>query len=221
MSVSETKIIANQQNAAKSTGPNTIHGKQQSSQNAVKFGLYSKNVIVKSQYYQESIDEYNELVESLYEELKPTSPLQEHLVRKIANNLWRSRRVVMAETARINYQLKFVDGTKQDRFTEIGDRILPYKESNDNILMYEMRLDKQLARTYQLLKELQKVSEKAEGHSSLNETQDPPQQTEQADGDVCRESDIANGSHIGCETQDSLQQTVRADGDVCRAQKVT
>ncbi len=45
---------------------------------------------------------YHQLVDSLIDELKPKGILQEHLVLKIANSLWRYRRVINAETARIN-----------------------------------------------------------------------------------------------------------------------
>jgi hypothetical protein len=49
---------------------------------------------------------YHQLVDSLSGELKPEGILQDHLVLKIANALWRYQRVINAETCTINRQLE-------------------------------------------------------------------------------------------------------------------
>lgn len=186
--ISKKQNIANRQNAQKSTGPKTAEGRQISAQNSIKHGLHSRDMIINSPFLKENRAEYEELLQSLYDEHNPTTHSQEYLVRKIANCLWRSRRAIVAETSIINRQLDslennglyndltnqlseipelppdpdYPDDTQetrakisQSRSNLIGTQIVPHFELNANILRYEMRLDKQLTRTYRLLKSLQ------------------------------------------------------------------
>jgi len=182
MSVSEKQFLANQANAQKSTGPKTQQGKAASSQNAVKHGLYSTDIIVNSPHLKEDPAEYELLLSSLFEELKPQTLLQEHLVRKIANALWRSRRIINAETAQINRQIGYIDGkfiyvsgfgnirdlndpendyiSAEEKSRAISNeanlKSIPDNHFNTNTLRYEMRLDRQLSRAYKLLRLLQR-----------------------------------------------------------------
>jgi hypothetical protein len=184
MLISEKKLLANRANAQKSTGPVTDSGKTASSMNAVKHGLRAAAIVINSPRLKEDQAEYDLLLASLIEELDPRTPLQEHLVQKIANCLWRSRRIVAAESAQISTQL---DSIRPDRLFVPGygrvyendpDNILGVKEPvppeiktravanligvnsipddsfNSNFLIYEMRLDRQLTRTLRLLKQL-------------------------------------------------------------------
>jgi hypothetical protein len=109
MPISKKQLIANRQNAQKSTGPKTAHGKAVISRNAFKHGLYADDIIIDSPYLKENKVEYDLLLSSLIDELKPIGRFQEYLVCKIANCLWRSRRAIIAETAQINRQLKNVN----------------------------------------------------------------------------------------------------------------
>ena len=182
MTVSEKQLIANCQNAQKSTGPKTDEGKAIVGNNAVKHGLYSDNVIIDSPHLKEDPAEYDHLLNSLIEELNPTTNFQECLVRKIANCLWRSRRVINAETARISRQLGWVDRDLKYEFSSdpepeeletveeakarmeinsrrraniIGVKSIPDEDFSVRILRYEMRLDRQMTRSLQLLRMLQ------------------------------------------------------------------
>jgi len=181
MPVSEKQLIANRKNAQKSTGPKTEEGKAVSSKNALKHGLRSHDVILDTPHYKENVFEYNVLLNSLFNELKPVGQFQEFLVYKIANSLWRSRRAVIAETAQLHRQLDFVehdirsqtfyakhdgdiDGENPDEVAEFQDKLrpvltginlIPDDQININILRYEMRLDRQLTRAFRLLRYLQ------------------------------------------------------------------
>jgi hypothetical protein len=117
---SAKQIRANQQNAQLSTGPRTPEGKAISSLNAIKHGLYARGILISSKLHTEDPDEYLAFVQALFEELQPETPFQEHLVRKIANCIWRSRRALVAETAYINQQL-----------SELADVIEEENEPND------------------------------------------------------------------------------------------
>ncbi|MDH3890524.1 MAG: hypothetical protein OEV49_05520 [candidate division Zixibacteria bacterium] len=176
MSTSEKQIAANRRNAKKSTGPRTPEGKAVASRNAVKHGLRARDPILKSPHLNENPEEYKRLLDTLYDELKPQGIIQEHLVLKIVNIMWRYRRVIDAETSKINRQLESAayDIERGDhlRFVtdpdDADDRILARHETNlvgvnsvpdqsfrDSLMTYEMRLDRQLTRAFRLLYQLQ------------------------------------------------------------------
>ena len=180
---SEKQIKANQKNARKSSGPKTAEGKKFASKNAVKHGLYSDDIIIKSATFSEDADQYEALVRSLFDELRPRGVLQEELVLKVANCMWRSRRVVRAETAHINERMDDIDRDVRDaadnkkwrsgldhdvddteltpeeraRAVEngIGQRVIPDDETARYILRFEMRLDRQMSRALKELRILQ------------------------------------------------------------------
>ena len=181
---SQNRRRANRINAQKSTGPKTAQGKGNVRHNAVKHGLYSPDIIINSPHLKENAEEYDLLLASLMAELKPVGLLQESLVRKIADCLWRMRRVIRAETAEISRGLEYVDrdlnraSTFRDlmgidsaepydnsaeaetarRRNMIGVSALPGGTAAINILRYEMRLDRQLTRTLRLFLYLQKTN---------------------------------------------------------------
>jgi len=102
MNNSAAQINANKNNAQKSTGPVTEAGKQNVANNALKHGLFSKQLILKT----ESDAEYQLLLDGLRCELKPVGTLEQSLVERISVSLWRQRRLVSAETAQINLNQK-------------------------------------------------------------------------------------------------------------------
>ena len=201
MSVSKKQNRANRENAQKSTGPTTNEGKQTSSRNAVKHGLYSEQIVIRTANLIESEDEYNDLIESLYDELKPKTAMQECLVKKIAACLWRSRRAIAAETAHITrqiekvgsdgpsrYMLEQIYGRERDLDTDpvstdafenifrnlITIRSIPHFAGSYDVSKYEMRLDRAMMRAYTLLRMLQSPSKsKNKENKTNNHSADP------------------------------------------------
>jgi hypothetical protein len=174
MSITKKQLTANRQNAQKSTGPKTAEGKAASSQNHLKHGLYSGNVIINSPYLQENQADYDALVDSLIAELHPEGMLQNLLVRKIANCFWRFRRVINAETANIQDRLGDLDSnptylaaSRHRRASKNSDcsceaenmvsmKSIPDDFSSKHMLRYEMRFDRQLGRAFRLLAQLKR-----------------------------------------------------------------
>ncbi|MEW6413437.1 MAG: hypothetical protein AB1483_13355 [Candidatus Zixiibacteriota bacterium] len=181
-----TKTKSNRQNARKSTGPKTPQGRTKSSQNAVKHGLYAKTLVIDAPRKTENKQDYLDLVESLFKDLEPQGHFQEDLVYKIAECIWRRRRVIAAETAKIRVQLDEIhentirscerylhrlddddpdDAARLEELVETKMRDLidlkSIPESNWAVLFqrYEMRLDRQLTRAFKLLKELKQMDE--------------------------------------------------------------
>lgn len=166
------RIDANRQNALKSTGPQTEEGKKKVSQNAVKHGLYAKNIIIDSPHLQEDPEEYEALLNSFLEDLKPVGNFQKQLVIKLVNCIWRYQRLIVAENAEINDQLgprpiEIVRHLSEPGFDvpAISDdpqrinynrsQCIPRQNSSPSLLRYERHLDLQIWRTFKMLRSLQ------------------------------------------------------------------
>ncbi len=80
------------------TGPRTELGKQRSKLNAVKYGIFSSVMLLRS----ESKGEFDSLVSGLMAHYQPVGSLEEALVDQLATSLWRFRRLLMAESAEIS-----------------------------------------------------------------------------------------------------------------------
>jgi uncharacterized protein YecA (UPF0149 family) len=90
---STAQILANRQNAEKSSGPVTAEGKARISQNATKLGLFSVVNFVRP----EEQDIFNEFESGYMVELSPVSPLEQTLAREIVQAAWRLRRCASLE----------------------------------------------------------------------------------------------------------------------------
>jgi hypothetical protein len=82
------QITANRLNALKSTGPRTSEGKRRSARNAVKWGLFSKQVVVT----EEEAREWEQLFPHLRTLLQPRDPIEELLADEVAANWLRLAR---------------------------------------------------------------------------------------------------------------------------------
>ena len=92
---SEAQIIANQKNAVRSTGPATAEGKAASSQNAMKFGFTSQQVVLPF----EDPAQFEAMHASLTKQLKPGTDLECMLVDDMAAAQWRQRRIEMVQNS--------------------------------------------------------------------------------------------------------------------------
>jgi len=70
--------------------------------NAMKHGILSRLVVLAH----EDHTEFTDLLAALIEEHRPTGMTERHLIDELASIIWRKRRVLMAEGARINEGLK-------------------------------------------------------------------------------------------------------------------
>jgi hypothetical protein len=89
------QILANRQNAERSTGPVTAEGKARVSQNATKLGLFSVANFVRP----EERDIFNQFESGYLSELSPETPLEQTLAREIIHAAWRLRRCADLEVA--------------------------------------------------------------------------------------------------------------------------
>src|SRR5205085_10086797 len=82
---SALQIDANRRNASRSTGPTTATGKATSSKNAVRHGLFSKDVLLHDERV-EDFDAFREAFETCF---AAVGPLEEFLVEGFIMGAWR------------------------------------------------------------------------------------------------------------------------------------
>lgn len=97
----EKQLVTNLQNAQLSTGPTTTCGKAIVATNAIKHGIFTKDLIISSEIGQENGDEYQALLDNLIECLLPCNQMESLLVEKITIDFWRLRRTLRFETGSI------------------------------------------------------------------------------------------------------------------------
>ena len=135
MSTTEQRLAANRTNALSSTGPITTAGKAVASQNATRHGLLSAKLLLED----EDPDDYQMMLADLCRSVRPVGALELSLVERIGVTLWRQRRLVQAETARLTLarqSKKIADGVSSElgcSYTnEISqDNLEPFDETQE------------------------------------------------------------------------------------------
>ena len=102
--ISERKIQANRNNSRRSTGPRTERGKRAASRNAVKYGFFAREVVITDGNGAESVEEFRELGQTLWEHYLPVGIVEQFLVEKILSCCWRGARVLRCENGEIRKQ---------------------------------------------------------------------------------------------------------------------
>jgi len=103
----QKQINANRRNAQKSTGPRTPEGKARVRFNALKHGMLAKSIILPGKENFESREEFDFLLQSLFDDLQPVGMIEQTLVEKVAVAYWRLQRALRAEAATIHDYCKF------------------------------------------------------------------------------------------------------------------
>jgi len=98
---SERQKKANQVNARRSTGPKTSDGKSAVRLNGLRHGLLAWSVVLPD----EDQDEFEAFRTAMYSDLVPSGPLEEFLVDRVVNTMWRLRRAGKAETALLHWRV--------------------------------------------------------------------------------------------------------------------
>jgi hypothetical protein len=96
------KIAANRANAMKSTGPRTDDGKARSAANALTHGLLSSRLVLPD----EQAADLDRVRDGLYAHFAPNGELELTLVDRIAEIVWRLRRVGAIEAGIVRGQVR-------------------------------------------------------------------------------------------------------------------
>lgn len=149
------QIRANQQNALKSTGPNSARGKSIASQNSIKHGLLSKDLVIRDEK-QNDLDAFKQRI---YFALSPQGAMEELLTDKLINAAWRLHRLTKIESAILNGRDWIGDGEGLNESFN-GDK----GESLQTLSRYESSLERNF---YKALHELQRLQAMRLGHAVL------------------------------------------------------
>lgn len=151
---SKNQVKANRINSQKSTGPRTRQGKSIVSQNAIKHGILSRELVLDG--LGEKKEELGFMKSRLIEELRPVGILEEMLIDKILTAYWRLRRVIWAEAGEIKKKSNHLAFREKIRAIKEADRV-------NNSLTFGLidRLTNSVVvkRTIEDLKNLQKTVE--------------------------------------------------------------
>jgi uncharacterized protein YecA (UPF0149 family) len=90
---SPAQFTANRENAQHSTGPRTTEGRNSSSQNALRFGLFSAKNCVQP----DETEEYEALSTALWSDMRPQTAIQEMFATEVIRAAWRLRRCAEVE----------------------------------------------------------------------------------------------------------------------------
>jgi hypothetical protein len=99
---SEKQMIANRRNAKCSTGPRTENGKAVVAQNALKHGLFSKQIVLE----EESKKEFDSLKAEFYAQFQPHGLLEQLFWERALTAAWRLSRVMKMESMLMNHASK-------------------------------------------------------------------------------------------------------------------
>jgi len=126
----EKQIKANKQNALVSTGPVTPGGKALVAQNAIKHGVFVKDLIITAGDGKEDEQEYRELLDGLILSLNPSGQMECLLVEKIAVDYWRLRRVLRFESGSIR---KVLDMAISDYYNKVDWQGIKEHKTNEEL----------------------------------------------------------------------------------------
>jgi len=152
----EKQILANQQNALLSTGATTAEGKAIVARNAVKHGIFTKDLIISIGEHKENVTDYQELLNNLTISLNPTDQLQSLIVEKIAIDYWRLKRVLRFEAGSIrktndSFDIGLFSGSNKDCCS------LPDNSDAEKTMRYDRSLHKSIMQNILMLKKLQGI----------------------------------------------------------------
>ena len=127
----EKQLLANQQNAQLSTGPKTAQGKITIATNAIKHGIFTKDLLISTTLGKENEAEYLEMLSNLLDCLSPQNQMEGLLVEKIAIDFWRLRRIIRFEAGSIGQYLDsiFKEYYSQNKNKEKIDAELKYSRA--------------------------------------------------------------------------------------------
>ena len=189
----EAQILANRRNAQKSTGPRTNKGKAIVSQNAVRHGITSSQIISS-----ESPADFEQYRDRMLSELDPIGAMETMLAERVVSLSWRLKRACRIQNQTIDAlnadkatgslakltQSLFFKGPDQPQGTSDspGDPALGRMAIKDfsnarileRLLMYERRIENSLYKTVlelqrlNLIRKMNPANEQADYESLLD-----------------------------------------------------
>ena len=169
----KAQIKANQQNAQKSTGPQTAEGKAAVSQNAVRHGLFAAEAVIQG----EDPADYELYRDKYLAELLPVGMVESMLAERIVGLWWRLRRAERMQNESFEVLIAKIETdpwqkTWRERAAKAQDPragglklLLGWATKDDfsnsrvldRLLLYERRIENSLYKTINRLKQYQAI----------------------------------------------------------------
>jgi hypothetical protein len=181
MPTSEARILANQQNALRSTGPKTAEGKENSRRNALKHGMTGEGIVVPV----EDEAEVEARTEAFLDELQPTGALGVTLVRRAARLAVRMERCAERELAAISERVvqaladfeapEDLDDAEIARMRVETARMAAFDTSKEACLArrYEAAAERGFYRALKEFRQVEKEAKQNQGSPEINEALQP------------------------------------------------
>ena len=143
----EKQIHANRLNAQRSTGPRSDEGRATVAQNALKHGVFSKQILLEG----ESKKEFEALKAEFYEQFRPQGFLEQLFCERALAAAWRLSRVTQMESMLIDHATR-----RSYDHSGIIEVLSGYSGDELSLLSrYEISLEKILFRSLAELRSLQ------------------------------------------------------------------
>jgi hypothetical protein len=166
--ISESQLAANRANAKLSTGPTSLEGKQRSRMNAGRHHLTGQVACLPD----EDRDEFDRFCAAIVDDYHAEGPIETQLAQSIAEDFWRLNRGRNWETNML--AMGHFNGAS-DRVNsghpELDDamtQVLVFEKQGKNfgnIALYETRINRNIAKNEQRLKERQAERKAAEAQA--------------------------------------------------------
>jgi len=158
---SERRIRASRANGAKSRGLKTPESKARSSKNSLRLGLLARTVVLED----ENLQSFTDLLIAVARDLDLQNEIERALAENMAISRWRLQRLLALERATLKIEMDKHDPAAQDPATRaaLAFRALSDESHSLDLLnRYEARIDRQFARSLNLLLKLRQDAKPAE-----------------------------------------------------------
>ena len=159
---SERKIRASRANGAKSRGPKTPESKARSSKNSLRHGLLARTVVLED----ENLQSFTDLLIAVERDLDPQNEIERALAENVAISRWRLLRLLALERATLKIEMDKHDPAGKDPCTRAALAFRALSDETHSLELlnrYEARIDRQFARSLNLLLKLRQGAKPAEG----------------------------------------------------------
>ena len=142
---SQAKVEANRSNSRRSTGPKTPRGKKNSSRNAIKHGLLTKELLITTGAGKENKAELDALIAGMWDSYKPVGMAEELYLQEIIDSYWRSKRALRNERGAVTLGSEIPSENPELTEAEVGalgrdDETRPKLLQNSRGLRYLLRV---------------------------------------------------------------------------------
>jgi hypothetical protein len=152
--VTEKQLVANRENGKKG-GPKTAEGKANIRLNALKQGLFAKDLVLDD----EERKVLKEIWQRMLVELEPQSIVEEMLIEFMASSFWRRQMAIRLETDYLNEQFfkitMALENGDLDAFSKFVNGELGNQKGWQNVLRYQTSFENKFFKSLHELERLQ------------------------------------------------------------------